>query len=349
MSFRPKLIPSTSGLKIPSTSGLKIPSTRDKIIAVLFAILPAFAVGSLVFGANVYYDLASLTIKTYEKTGAFEPVKIKGSLSDKGVQPIYEIEIEDGRTIRTTGNYSYFAPLAPSEVEGSQSKDLAEGSSTQKVSLSSKIINLPEIFSVVNLESKFFKAPDKLENVGGKTFKRMMPEYSEGGKILVLEKSPSCVKMIRDFFLAESANSKSLDPFSTNFTSCPHCMSSFAKRNFTFSSTKNFMKLFAQHFNSVFFSRAGGAGESGMDMPDSKSRIVLEDFLNCFASRQHIQNKPDHNSGSFESELSVAYGWIGDDVFIDNDNHKNDISDYGNNDYSKDDADLSNDLTRFAI
>jgi len=33
------------------------PKIKSKLIAVLFAILPAFVVGYLALGANVYYDL----------------------------------------------------------------------------------------------------------------------------------------------------------------------------------------------------------------------------------------------------------------------------------------------------
>ncbi|MBU3924714.1 hypothetical protein KJ854_02145 [Patescibacteria group bacterium] len=49
------------------------PKIKSKIIAVLFAILPAFVVGSLVFGANVYYDLDDGTIMTYEQS-EFNPL-----------------------------------------------------------------------------------------------------------------------------------------------------------------------------------------------------------------------------------------------------------------------------------
>ena len=38
------------------------PKIKNKIIAVLFAILPAFAVGFLVFGADVYYNLDTAKI-----------------------------------------------------------------------------------------------------------------------------------------------------------------------------------------------------------------------------------------------------------------------------------------------
>ncbi|MCG2809578.1 MAG: hypothetical protein L6275_04555, partial [Candidatus Portnoybacteria bacterium] len=43
-----------------------------------------------------------------EKTGELTPAKIK-QLMDMGVKTIYEIETEDGRTIRTTGNHPYLA------------------------------------------------------------------------------------------------------------------------------------------------------------------------------------------------------------------------------------------------
>ncbi|MFH1048515.1 MAG: hypothetical protein V1732_02530, partial [Patescibacteria group bacterium] len=44
------------------------PKIKNKLIAILFAIIPAFVVGSLVLGANVYYDLDSGTVKTYEQS-----------------------------------------------------------------------------------------------------------------------------------------------------------------------------------------------------------------------------------------------------------------------------------------
>ena len=43
-----------------------------------------------------------------EKTGELEPARIKGLLG-MGVKPIYKIETEDGKTIRTTGNHPYLA------------------------------------------------------------------------------------------------------------------------------------------------------------------------------------------------------------------------------------------------
>jgi len=43
-----------------------------------------------------------------EETGKIEPHKIKGLL-DMGVQPVYKLTTEDGRTIRTTGNHPYLA------------------------------------------------------------------------------------------------------------------------------------------------------------------------------------------------------------------------------------------------
>ena len=41
-----------------------------------------------------------------EETGKIEPAKIKG-LPDKGVQPVFKLTTESGRSIRTTGNHPY--------------------------------------------------------------------------------------------------------------------------------------------------------------------------------------------------------------------------------------------------
>ncbi|MBL7078032.1 MerR family DNA-binding transcriptional regulator, partial [Candidatus Shapirobacteria bacterium] len=45
-----------------------------------------------------------------EETGKIVPAKIKGLL-DMGVQPVYKLTTEDGRTIRTTGNHPYLTKL----------------------------------------------------------------------------------------------------------------------------------------------------------------------------------------------------------------------------------------------
>ncbi|MBL7078305.1 hypothetical protein ISS42_01440, partial [Candidatus Shapirobacteria bacterium] len=51
-----------------------------------------------------------LVLSLDEETGKIVPAKIKG-LMDMGVQPVYKLTTEDGRTIRTTGNHPYLKKL----------------------------------------------------------------------------------------------------------------------------------------------------------------------------------------------------------------------------------------------
>ncbi|MCG2809280.1 MAG: Hint domain-containing protein, partial [Candidatus Portnoybacteria bacterium] len=66
-----------------------------------------------------------------EKTGELTPAKIK-QLMDMGVKTIYEIETEDGRTIRTTGNHPYLA----NKKSAQSANSLGSSNLTQDSSLS---------------------------------------------------------------------------------------------------------------------------------------------------------------------------------------------------------------------
>ncbi|MCG2692371.1 hypothetical protein L6272_06155, partial [Microgenomates group bacterium] len=76
-----------------------------------------------------------LVLSLNEETGKLEPQPIKGLL-DMGVQPVYKLTTEDGKTIRTTGNHPY---LAKQESLVPTSKDQSPGNDSQSESNDDKI------------------------------------------------------------------------------------------------------------------------------------------------------------------------------------------------------------------
>ncbi|MBU4298705.1 hypothetical protein KJ636_01560, partial [Patescibacteria group bacterium] len=74
-----------------------------------------------------------------EKTGKIEPAKIKGLL-DMEVQPIYEIETEDDKKIRTTGNHPYLVKQNSSSAVNFIS--MVNSSDIEGISLAEKLYSL---------------------------------------------------------------------------------------------------------------------------------------------------------------------------------------------------------------
>jgi len=79
-----------------------------------------------------------------EQTGKIEPHRIKGLL-DMGVQPVYKLTTEDGRTIRTTGNHPYLVRSSLFE------SDIHKENNNQEQSVK----NASAIKNVLNINSHF--------------------------------------------------------------------------------------------------------------------------------------------------------------------------------------------------
>ena len=103
-----------------------------------------------------------------EKTGQLVPRKIKGLL-DMGVKPIYQLETEDGKKIRTTGNHPYFAikqENAPENQKSAMNADSLAGSSLVQIPDLSICNNCSEVneyvksYNIRNVEVGGIEPPD---------------------------------------------------------------------------------------------------------------------------------------------------------------------------------------------
>ncbi|MCG2809823.1 MAG: hypothetical protein L6275_05815, partial [Candidatus Portnoybacteria bacterium] len=153
-----------------------------------------------------------------EKTGELTPAKIK-QLMDMGVKTIYEIETEDGRTIRTTGNHPYLARQnlgdgglahysSPREDDSTLS-----GRNITNLSLSLEDSNL------INKEKDLINPLASFWEIFNQTTAKTFPaEYSA--------KSPSLVTKILSSFNDNLASFSSDKPLEANTASTP-----FALRN----------------------------------------------------------------------------------------------------------------------
>ncbi|MEK7395488.1 MAG: hypothetical protein AAB116_00995, partial [Candidatus Poribacteria bacterium] len=98
------LLPIMSNDKLQMSNQIQM--TNDKFDIKEFDIDLAFDIKNLTFKPIKDVQAGDLVLSLNEKTGKLEPAKINGLL-DMGVKPIYEMETEDGRKIRTTGNHPY--------------------------------------------------------------------------------------------------------------------------------------------------------------------------------------------------------------------------------------------------
>jgi len=154
------------------------------------------------------------------------------------------------------------------------------------------------------------------------------------------QKSESLVTKTRFSLNDNKANILSGDPLGASLTSI-FCDFRNVKSSFrTFSSSSSLS--FGVDNDIVFLSNRRGVTQSGADMIFGERGKGLQNFSCGFAGRQHLQNLPDHNTGVFESWLAMADTRVGYDVVVDSDSHKNEVNNCSDDNYSKDNNDLSN-------
>ena len=95
-----------------------------------------------------------------EKTGKLEPARIKGLL-DMGVKPIYQLETEDGKTIRTTGNHPYLV------VQNKKSAKMTDSSGVSNLAWNSGLPTYSQYSKSENLVKSFTVDNQKALEVGG--------------------------------------------------------------------------------------------------------------------------------------------------------------------------------------
>ena len=231
-----------------------------------------------------------------EKTGKIEPARIKGLL-DMGVQPIYKIETEDGKTIKTTGNHPYL-------VRNSFQRE------TFSILSGHKVTNLPfnsksPVFS--NSENLFTKSSGSSWGILSQT----TPKTSFS---VILEKSSSLVTTALPWAKESLATSPLTEPFGTKITFIPSFFRNLYNSTLTFSSSRSF------NFDEDIIFTPGETGsvfEGGLNLVSSEaSREGLHNLFFRHARPEHFQNLPDHNSGSLESGFAVTDVGVSDNVFV---------------------------------
>ncbi len=231
-----------------------------------------------------------------QKTGKLMPAKIKGLL-DMGKKPIYEIETEDGRTIRTTGNHPYLVRYSSLREDDST----LSGRNITNLSLNLEGSNLS------NKEKDLINALASFWGIFSQTTAKTFPaEYSA--------KSLSLVTKTLSSFNDNLASFSSDTPLEARTTSTPFVLRDLYNSIRTFSSNKNLN--FKQDI--IFASsEVSSVSKSGLDMLFGQRRECLENILNRSSVFQHIQNLPNHNPSSLEARLSMADTWVSDNILID--------------------------------
>ena len=273
-----------------------------------------------------------------ENTGQIQPAKIKGLL-DMGVKPIYEIETEDGKKIRTTGNHPYLVKIQPITQPSFNCSILCSSNLSSQTKNNLPENSFGDVFCANNLESPVFS----FSKCPGEILSKITEQESKNlgeTNMCHLVKSQSWVMTTLSSESACEKTSPFLDPPGVNFTSCPNFLKKENNPRWTFSSNRNFIELFSQYAQKLgikfsFFQNSGSVIQSSLDMFDGKGGEGCSNFLDSSSFSEHIQNLPDHNSGSFESGLAVADIGVSDNVFVEfNSPHTNFNDNKNENDLS---------------
>ncbi len=152
-----------------------------------------------------------------------------------------------------------------------------------------------------------------LASVGGKIRKTILPGVFTSGYRAVLRKSVSLVSKILFSVLARLKRWEFFTPLGLIITSWLESSSQRINRSLTFSSANNLTFKGNEFFS---LGKLSGMPQGGRDMCASEGGKVREDLLYRFASRQHFQNLPNHNSATLESRFAMANFWISNDILI---------------------------------
>jgi hypothetical protein len=247
-----------------------------------------------------------------EKTGKIEPARIKGLL-DMGVKPIYKIETEDGKTIKTTGNHPYL-------VRNSFQRE------TFSILSGHKVTNLP-----LNSKSPVFSNSENLfTKSSGSSWGILSQTTPKTSFSVILEKSSSLVTTALPWAKEILANSPLAEPFGAKITFIPSFFRNLYNSTLTFSSSRSF-----NFDENIIFTpgETGSVFEGSLNLVSSEaSGEGLHNFFLRHTRPEHFQNLPDHNSGSLESGFAVTDVGVSDNVFVNFDpSHIHNDSKDGNN------------------
>ncbi len=197
---------------------------------------------------------------------------------------------------------------------------LAGSGNDLKLPFSFNINNLPLKSS--DLDLSLSKTEKDSNNIPGLSWEILNQITENISSLASSEKSPSLVirTLCSDF--ENSANLLSDIPFGLEIMSNPCFLRNFSSPNFTFSSLINLTEGNAELDIVSTPHKISGILESRPYMLFSQRRIVLNNFFNTHLPFKHLKNLPDHDSGVFESGLSVADFTVSNNIFIDFNSHK---------------------------
>lgn len=231
---------------------------------------------------------------------------------------IYELKSESGRAVNITGNHPYLVRF------GGYIRNLNGGSTN----------NLPLNSYVLTLLNKSDNASVTVLMTGGTILMNTIPSCSSGGNKSMLPKCLSNDSITLPSVFAILDINSSLDLRGDLLTSNPLFVKN-SKTNFGIFSS---VRIFSLPDSDIFFlfEKLGGVFNSGQDGFLRELREVIPNNLFWSnASSKQGKNLPDHDTGIFESKLSMADFTVSDNEFIDfvshEPNNRNVVfKDYGN-------------------
>jgi len=221
-----------------------------------------------------------------------------------GDKNIFEVKTEGGRAINTTAEHPYF-------VRGLEYIRNLNGVSTN---------NLPLNSEGLTLSNKSDNASVTVLMIGGTILMNTIPSCFSGGNKSMLPKCLSNDSIILPSVFAITDINSSLDPREAFFISNPLLDKNSITKFGMFSSARSF----SLSNRNIFFllEKFGGIVNSRQDSFFRElGEVVPEDFFRGYASAYQGKNLPYHNSGAFESELSMADFAVRDNVFVDFNSH----------------------------
>ena len=241
-----------------------------------------------------------------KKTTKLASSKAK-ALSDMGNKMIFEVAAESGRSVNTTGNHPYLVRF------GGYIRNL-NGVSTN---------NLPLNSEGLTLSNKSDNASVTVLMTGGAILMNTIPSCSSGGNKSMLPKCLSNDSITLPSVFAALDINLSLDLRGDLLTSNP-LFAKNSKTNFgIFSSVRSFNLPDSDIF--FLFEKLGGVVNSRQDgFLGELRKVVSDDFFGGYASAYQGKDLPNHDSGSFESELSMADFRVGDNILINFGSHNAD-------------------------
>jgi len=230
-----------------------------------------------------------------EETGKIEPHKIKGLL-DMGIQPVYKLTTEDGKTIRTTGNHPYLVKKKELTVNQSDSGSSQNGQFTPQAGRSFESSqegqNYPNNFTFTHLSDQ--------DNNNAGAFMNIESED--------ITKTPVKAQQNPLVFNSKSENSIIIATGKAGFSNSQNINSRFTQAQNNIGVDTLIGQKFEDHNlsgayfqNFLFFQNAGGVAESNFSIFNRNTLILSGDVFKAVTPLEKVENISNGNSGAFNT------------------------------------------------